>query len=113
MQNGNRRKFPRIIFPLLMVAFVLLLGIPVMLLWNAIVTPVLHAERLTYWQAVGLLALCRILTGGPGFRGRPGPGRRQWPGNQQWRQKWMNMSDDERTKMKEEWKQRCRSRKGM
>ena len=24
-----------------------------------------------------------------------------------WRQKWMNMSDEERTKFREEWKKRC------
>jgi len=27
-----------------------------------------------------------------------------------WRQKWMNMSDEERTKFREEWKKRCQPR---
>jgi len=94
-------------FPFMIIAGVLIFGAIVMLLWNAILPPVTHVNELTYWQAVGLLVLCRILFGG--FRGRPGgfgpPG--PWRHGPPWRQKWMNMTDDEKAKFKEEWKRRC------
>lgn len=92
-------------FLLIMIAMVFFLGWVVMLLWNAVLSPVLHVQTLNYWQGVGLLVLCRILfTGfrGGGFRGKPG-----WGGGPSWRQKWMNMSEEERAKFREEWDKRC------
>ena len=41
----------------------LALGYLVMQLWNAILPGVTGVKCLTYWQAVGLLLLCRILVG--------------------------------------------------
>jgi Ca2+/H+ antiporter, TMEM165/GDT1 family len=40
----------------------------VMLLWNNILTPVLHLSLITFWQAAGILLLSKILFGG--FKGR-------------------------------------------
>lgn len=55
-----------------MAAFVFIGGEIVMLLWNWLL-PMLFGWRLiTFWQAVGILALCRILFGGLGSHG---PGR--------------------------------------
>ena len=102
----NRRKIFFAI-PFIIILAVLLLGLVVMLLWNFIFPEALHAERITYWQAVGLLVLCRILFFGfkrPGSHQRPG----MWRAGPPWRQKWMNMSDEERTKFREEWEKRCR-----
>jgi len=54
-----------------------LFGYVVMLLWNAIVPGVFVGVRtLDYRQALGLLALSRILFGG--FRGRGGQTGRRW-----------------------------------
>ena len=101
----SKRK--RLLFelPFFMIAAVLLLGYVVMLLWNFIFPGALHAERITYWQAVGLFVLCRILFFG--FRRRYNNKPNMWRGNPQWRQKWMNMSDEERAKFREEWRRRC------
>jgi len=90
-----------------MIIAALLMGLIVMLLWNFIFPPVLHTEKISYWQAVALLVLCRILF----FGFRPGGPRDHHPqmwrgGGQEWRQKWMKMSDEERAKFREEWKQR-------
>ena len=41
----------------------------VMLLWNWLLTPLFGWPRVGLWQALGLLALCRILFGGFGSRG--------------------------------------------
>jgi hypothetical protein len=104
------RKRKRLFFglPFIIVAAVLLLGLIVMWLWNFIFPVALHTERITYWQAVGLLILCRILFFGfrrPYRNHRPG----MWGGEgPHWRRKWMNMNDDERAKFREEWKKRCR-----
>jgi len=92
------------VFPVIAAAAVFLFGLVVMLLWNAILPAVLEVGTITYWQAVGLLVLCRILFGGlrGGFRGgRPPFG---WPPFLKGR--WMNMSEEERAKFKEEWERR-------
>jgi hypothetical protein len=41
----------------------------VMLLWNWLMPPLFGRPEVTFWQAFGLLALCRILFGGAGGRG--------------------------------------------
>lgn len=95
-------------FPFLILPLILLAGLIVMLLWNAIMPVAIHASKLNYWQALGLLILSRILFGG--FRGRPpvshGPG--EWRGRGwQLREKWKNMSDEEREKLREKIRQHC------
>lgn len=48
--------------------FVFLGGQIVRLLWNGLLPPLFGWPEVTFWQAVGLLALCRILFGGFTFR---------------------------------------------
>ena len=45
----------------------------VMLLWNWLLPGLFGWHHITFWQALGLLALCRILFGGLGFRGARRP----------------------------------------
>jgi len=96
--KGKRRMF----IPFIIMAVVALLGFFVMQLWNHILPEVTGVRPLSYWQAVGLLALCRILFGSfrPGY-----PGFRRGPGGA-WRNKLMNMSEEDRDKFKEEWRAR-------
>jgi len=44
-------------------------GTAVQLLWNWLLPPLFGWRELTFWQALGMLALCRILFGGVGGRG--------------------------------------------
>ncbi|HEV8211606.1 MAG TPA: hypothetical protein VGP77_15880 [Vicinamibacterales bacterium] len=37
-------------------------------LWNWLMPPLFGWREVTFWQALGLLALCRILFGGHGYR---------------------------------------------
>ena len=76
----------------------------VMLLWNALMPDLFHLPLINFWQALGLLLLAKILFSG--FRGGPFPGR--W--REQARQRWMNMTPEERERFKQEWGQRCGGR---
>jgi hypothetical protein len=38
-------------------------------LWNWLLPPIFGWREITFWQALGMLALCRILFGGFGGRG--------------------------------------------
>ena len=58
------------IAPLALIAiplFVFIGGEVVMHLWNWLLPPLFGWRPVTFWQALGLLALCRILFGGHGF----------------------------------------------
>jgi hypothetical protein len=47
-----------------MFAFVAIGGLVVQLLWNWLLPSLFSWREITFWQGVGLLALCRILFGG-------------------------------------------------
>ena len=79
--------------------FFVAIGYFVMFLWNNLIPEIFEMPEITFWQAVGLLILTRILF--TGFR--PGGYRRH--GN--WRNKWMEMSEEERAELKRKWKERC------
>lgn len=110
MYSKYNRKRPKrfFLFPLIFIAAALAMGAIVMLLWNAILPPLLNINHITYWQAVGLLVLCKILFGSFGpkrYGGDHSSFRRT-----QWREKWGSMSDEEKMKFKDEWKKRCERR---
>lgn len=52
-----------------MLLFIAIGGALVMHLWNWLLPPLFAWPEITFWQALGLLALCRILFGGFGFHG--------------------------------------------
>lgn len=52
-----------------MLLFIVIGGEIVMHLWNWLLPPLFGWHQITFWQALGLLALCRILFGGSGWRG--------------------------------------------
>lgn len=108
--NLRRRPWKFLLFPLLAAGVVFLAGTAVQYLWNAILPAVTGVRALTFWQAVGLLVLCRLLFGG--FRGGSANWRgRHRGGSPRMRERWMQMSEEERARFKEEWRQRCRPRK--
>jgi hypothetical protein len=98
-----------IFFPLIGIAALVLFPYVIMLLWNALLPAIFNIGIINFWQALGILVLSRILFGG--FRGPFGHRYGSWQGHHNhmgpWRHRWMNMSEEERAKMKEEWKKRC------
>jgi len=73
MNTHPCRKY-RFLIPFAVLGFLALFTFAVYSLWNGVVTDVLNVKAITYWQALGLLVLSKILFGGfPGRGGRFGP----------------------------------------
>jgi len=81
---------------------IVLFGFIVMNLWNWLAPAVFGARTITFWQALGILILSKILFGG--FRGRPGHGGH-------WRRRmsarWEQMTPEEREKFRQGMVGRC------
>ncbi len=94
-----------IMFLFIFIAAVLVFGLVVMGLWNAILPAVLGVKTITFTQALGILVLSKILFGGFGGGGR------RWRGSPAWKEKmkqrWDNMTAEEREKFKGGLKNRC------
>ncbi len=91
-----------IFIPFAVAALLLLVGGVVMALWNAILPDLLSVKRISFWQAIGLLVLCRILLGGWGGRRGSGGG---WKGRMHHRRP---PTPEERQRLKALWRERCR-----
>ncbi len=91
----------RILFvPIATAAGLFIFGSVVMLLWNALLPGILGAGTITFWQALGILVLSKILFGGfPGKHGRRGFHRHGYD----IREKLSNLSPEEKEKFKKEW----------
>lgn len=110
MMNKRLRPGTKFIFfPIIAIVFISLAGYVVMLLWNAILPEVIKSVRpVTYTQAIGLLILARILFGG--FKGRGGYGGGGMNKSSGWKEKMAYMSEEEREKFRDEWKNRCQKK---
>jgi len=84
------------------VAFLALVGLVVMLLWNSLVPELFHGPLLGYWQALGMLVLSRLLFGGLRGRGWNGHWRQRM-----WRERWEQMTPEERARVHEHVQRRC------
>lgn len=85
MKNQSCCRF-RFLIPVIVLGVLAILTFGVYELWNHVLTEVLGVKAITYWQALGLLVLARILFGGfPGRRGGPfGPRWRRHPMVEHW-----------------------------
>ncbi|GHS93976.1 hypothetical protein FACS1894207_1370 [Bacteroidia bacterium] len=68
-------------------------SVAVMLLWNWLAPAIFGWAVINFWQALGLLVLARILFGGLGHRHWLDRSRHH---HNPIREKWMNMTNDER-----------------
>ncbi|MDR3217720.1 MAG: hypothetical protein LBU22_01855 [Dysgonamonadaceae bacterium] len=74
-------------------------GAITMLLWNWLMPCIFGLAVINFWQALGLLALGRILLGGTGIRGKHGLGgmhRGMHKHHNPIREKWEKMTPEER-----------------
>ncbi len=82
--------------------FIFVGGEIVMRLWNWLLPALFGWKQITFWQAVGLLALCRVLFGSHGFRGGPRSRIRR-----RMAERWEHMTPEEREKFRQSWRARC------
>ena len=89
---------------------VTLVGFVVMGLWNALVPALFRGPALNFWQALGLLALTRLLIGSifRGWRGRSGKSS-HW--RERWEAKLHRMTPEEREKIRQAYDRRCGHRR--
>jgi hypothetical protein len=84
------------------IAAATVLGFIVMGLWNWLAPAVFGARTITFWQALGILVLSKILFGG--FRGRPGYGG-HW--RHRMSDRWAQMTPEERERFRQGIRSRC------
>ena len=83
-------------------AFVALGGYVVMRLWNWLTPELFGWHAVTFWQALGLLLLCRILVGGFGMHGGGPRGHFR----DRMRARWERMTPEERERFRHPWRGR-------
>ena len=86
---------------LFVIAGIAAVGAIVMWLWNWLIPDLFSGPVISFWQALGLMLLTRILF--RGFR-KPNGGHGKWG---MWKSRYAKMSPEEREKMRELWKKRC------
>jgi Ca2+/H+ antiporter, TMEM165/GDT1 family len=94
----------RFLIPVFILVFTALFTFAVYELWDGILVDVLGVKAITFWQALGILVLARILFGGFPFK-RGGP-----PFGPPWKHKmmehWQSMTPEQREKFCEDMRQR-------
>ena len=88
-----KSKWKLLWIPPAIVLFLTVCGEVVMHLWNWLLPPLFGWHAITFWQALGLLLLCRILFGG--LNGH-GPGRHR----SRLRERWDKMTPEERERLR-------------
>jgi hypothetical protein len=84
--------------------FVAIGGEVVMLLWNWLLPTLFGWRQVTFWQALGILALCRILFVGFGHHGSHRSGLRR-----RMAEHWERMTPEERERLGQRARERCGS----
>jgi hypothetical protein len=95
-----------IFWPFLFVVMAAGLTAAVMLLWNWLMPAIFDLREISFWEALGILVLSKILFGGHwGKRGRCGCGgghsSHGW--KDKFKSKWAHMSEEDRKK----WEEKC------
>ena len=91
-----------LVAPPALALFAWLFGEIVMHLWNWLLPAIFGWKEITFWQALGLLVLCRILFGG---FGNGGPKHGHW--SRRRAEMWEAMTPEEREKFRERMRTRC------
>src|SRR5882672_12659607 len=104
-----RKKKLIFIAPLAMLGVALAIfigGEIVMHLWNWLLPALFGWRQITFWQAFGILALCRILFGGSGFLGS-GRSKIRRRMAERMDERWGSMTPEERERLRQGMRGRC------
>lgn len=97
-----KKRWIAVIAPFAIALFVWIGGEIVMHLWNWLLPPLFGWKLIGFWQALGLLILCRVLFGGwGGGGGARGRRRRHFD------ERWERLTPEEREKMRQSWRGAC------
>jgi len=81
--------------------FIFIGGEVVLHLWNWLLPPLFGFRQVNFWEALGLLVLCRILFGGHGWHGS---GRSNY--RRRMAERWERMTPEERERLRQSWRGR-------
>ena len=98
----KRKWWIALIAPPAIVLFIWIFGEIVMYLWNWLVPALFRGPVIGFWQALGLLVLCRLLFGGFGNHGHRGSGWRR-----RRTERWQSMTPEERERFRDAMRKRC------
>src|SRR5437867_1422792 len=70
-------------------------------LWNWLLPPLFGLPAITFWQALGILALCRILFGRFSMQGGS-----RYDYRRRMEERWKNMTPEERERFRSSWRGR-------
>jgi hypothetical protein len=99
----RRNRILRVLkFALFAALFLALFSFVVMRLWNWLTPALFGWHMITFWQALGILILSKILFGG--FRGGP---QRKWYWRRRMMERWEQMTPEEREKFRETMRRGC------
>ena len=102
MRRRTRLLFLAPVAILGIVLFIFIGGEIVRQLWNWLLPPIFGWRQITFWQALGMLALCRILFGGYGFHGSD---RSQF--RRRMAERFDQMTPEERERFRQGMRRRC------
>ena len=110
-----RPRWMRVVFiaPLVllgMLLFITIGGEVVLQLWNWLLPPLFGFRLITFWQALGLLLLGRILFGGFGLHGSGRPSLRRGVADRvadRVAERWDHMTPEERERFRQRIRERC------
>jgi len=95
-----------------MMLFAFIGGQIVLFLWNWLLPPLFGWRELTFWQALGMLMLCRILFGGFGLNGSGRSNSRRRVServSQRMAERWEQMTPEERERFQQGMRGGCDS----
>jgi hypothetical protein len=92
-----------VVFGLLMLV---LFGVVTQLLWNWLVPVLFSGPVISFWQAMGLLALSKILFWGFGGGHKKWSSHRSHQWKQQWMERYSKLSPEDREKFKQKFKEK-------
>jgi hypothetical protein len=105
--NNMRRIWIALAASLGIAAFIGIGGEVVMHLWNWNLPAVFGWRQITFWQAIGLFALCRILFGDLGMRARGSRSNFRRRIQERMDERWERMTPEERERARQSWRGRC------
>ena len=99
----NIHKKPKFLFFLIPLLILFAVTFIVMWLWNLLLPEIIGVKSISFWQAMGILILSKILFGGFHF----GKGKFGNFKEKMMERKMSGMTDEEKEKFKEIWRKRC------